>query len=57
MTVNENINDKLTALLAWAIQTQEKAPNQYYRDYYGGYIQAIKDALSVFAFFIESSGL
>jgi len=41
------LKEKLVELLAWAIETQRKAPTRFYRDYYGGYIQAIKDAISM----------
>lgn len=41
------IKDDVMKLLAWAIETQRKSPRQYYRDYYGGYVQAIKDILAM----------
>ena len=52
------IKDDVVALLAWAIETQRKSPRQFYRDYYGGYVQAIKDVLSMIgetSQFIEKS--
>ena len=43
----EPLDSRLTALLAWAIETQRKSPTIYYRNYYGGYVQAVKDVLAM----------
>ena len=43
----EPLDARLTSLLAWAIETQRKSPTRFYRDYYKGYVQAIRDVLAM----------
>ena len=43
----EPLDSRLTSLLAWAIETQRKAPTVFYENYYSGYSNAIKDVLAM----------
>ncbi len=41
------MKERLIKLLEWAEETYRASPTKAYRDHYGGYIQAIKDVLSM----------
>ena len=41
------MKERLLKLLKWAEETHRSAPNNYYRRYYDGYVQAVKDALGI----------